>query len=212
MTLAEILRLPGPFCRKHWVGVIVIVALIASAAVYPSDLDQYRATPYPGNENALVVGVEAYGRHVNTAVALAVPVLLRDWTGLKQLAVVALSGVLATHIPKRLLNRIEIFGTRLGERPYSPDSRYNMPSGHSALASAVIWFLGRRYSWWFLLLMVPVTGLTMWARVMLNAHTVSAVIAGCLIGILVAMLFVTQRREHAQNGAPTSDIGRGRAP
>ena len=195
MTFAQILRLPSHMIRKHALMMTVIIAIILAAAVYPSDLEQYRAAPYGGHDNTLAVSVEDYGRHLNTALAIAVPLVLRDLTGIKQLAVVIVAGVVATHVPKRLLNRVELFGTRLGERPHSPNSNHNMPSGHSALSSAAIWYLGRRYSWWFLLLTLPVAGLTMWARVILGAHTISAVIAGGLVGILVTILFVTKRRE-----------------
>lgn len=193
MTFRAILATPLLIWSRHAVLIVIILTMIASAVIYPSDLEAYHAAPYDGAENALVLGMEDYGRHINTALALAVPILLRDVVGLKQLLVITIVGILATHGPKRLLNGLEVMGTRLGERPYGPDSRHNMPSGHSALASTVIWYLGRRYSWWLAVITVPVTLLTMWARVMLNAHTFSAVIAGALIGLLVAGLFVTRR-------------------
>jgi lipid A 1-phosphatase len=54
--------------------------------------------------------------------------------------------------------------------------------------------MARRFSLWFLLFCLPVTGLTMYARVMLEAHTVSAVFAGGMIGALVALLFTAKRK------------------
>lgn len=172
---------------------IVALTVMALTGLYPSDLDSYRANPYRGAETPSVVLIEDKLRHVNTVFALAVPLLLRDWVGLKQLSVVTVAGIIATHGPKRLLDQVTVFGTRLGERPHSQDSRHNMPSGHSTLASGVLWFLARRYSWYWLLLTVPVTLATMSARVLLNAHTINSVLVGALVGVLVAALFVTQR-------------------
>lgn len=195
MTFLEILALPKQIFARHRGVILGVLLVIAVVAVYPSDLPSYQAANYNGAEDALVMGVEDYGRHINTLLALAVPIVLRDWVGLKQLAVATVAGIIATHGSKRLLNDVWIGDTRLGQRPGGPDSSYNMPSGHSALASAVIWFLGRRYSWWWALLTVPITLLTMYARVMLDAHTLSGVIVGALVGLLVTALFVTKRRQ-----------------
>lgn len=194
MTFRDILAQPAQIWRRHAVVLVLALAMIGGAVLYPSDLPAYRAAPYDGADSRLVTGTEEYGRHLNTLLALVIPLLARDPTGFRQLAVITLAGILATHGPKRLLDGLVIGGTRLGERPHSPDSQHNMPSGHSALASSVVWFLGRRYSWWLALITVPVTLLTMYARVMLNAHTFSAVIAGCLIGLVMAALFTSRRK------------------
>jgi len=121
-------------------------------------------------------------------------VVLRDWRGAGQLAGVVVAGIAASHGPKRLLNDVTIMGTRLGQRLSGPQSRHNMPSGHSTLASAGGCFMARRFSLWFLLFCLPVTGLTMYARVMLEAHTLSAVFAGGMIGAVVALLFTAKRK------------------
>ncbi|MBB3996179.1 membrane-associated phospholipid phosphatase [Sulfitobacter undariae] len=52
----------------------------------------------------------------------------------------------------------------------------------------------RRYSLWLALILIPVTLLTMYARVMLDAHTISAVLSGALTGIIVTALFATKSR------------------
>lgn len=195
MTYKEILRLPGRHLRQNRLVFSLGLGLILLISVYPSDIASYRANPYPGYEMPAVVLVEDKLRHINTIAAFAVPIVLRDWVGLKQLSVVVLAGTAATHIPKRALDQVTIAGTRLGERPNRPTSRHNMPSGHSSLASAVIWFLGRRYGWGWLALTVPITLATMGTRVLLNAHTISAVLAGALVGILVTALFVTRREK-----------------
>lgn len=172
--------------RRLWWS--ALIALIISS-FYPTDLKRHYAEPRNGHLRPLVVNVETVGRHTNTALPFLTILILRDVSGLKQLAAISVAGIAASHGPKRLLNNVEIFGTRLGERPSSPTSKHNMPSGHSTLASAGAYFMARRYSHWFGLVVWPIVALTMYARVMLDAHTVSATIAGALTGVLVASLF-----------------------
>ena len=52
----------------------------------------------------------------------------------------------------------------------------------------------RRYSLWFGVIVIPIMLLTMYARVMLDAHTISAVISGAMTGMLVTTLFTTKWR------------------
>jgi membrane-associated phospholipid phosphatase len=193
MTFAQILKTPARMVRAYPWAVGLTLLVIALAAVYPSDMDGYYSQSKGGQDMVLVTGTEDYGRFINTGLQVLVPVLARDVVGLKQVAVITVVGILATHGPKRLLDRIEIAGTRLGQRPYSPDSRHNMPSGHAALAASSVWFLMRRYSLWFGVITIPVTLLTMYTRVMLDAHTISAVIAGALVGLLFTALLTTRR-------------------
>lgn len=198
MTFLEILRLPARNFKRHTMPVLMALALIISAMVYPSDMVKDYSTPRGGEKSSLVVGVEDYGRHINTLLPIATAIVLRDWTGLKQIAVVVVAGTLASHGPKRMLNNVMIGDTRLGQRPYSPDSRHNMPSGHSTLAGAGAYIMIRRYGLWWALLVVPVMLLTMYARVMLDMHTISAVIAGATTGIMVSALFTTKLRNAKQ--------------
>lgn len=172
--------------RIKW-GVLGLI--LVAATFYPSDMNGHYATSKNGHDNPIVVNVENYGRHLNTLIPLAMVVLLRDVNGLKQLGAIAFTGIVASRGSKRLLNDVEIMGTRLGQRPFSPNSNHNMPSGHSTLASAGAYYTARRYSHWFGLIVWPIVGLTMYARYMLDAHTVSATIAGALTGIFVAALF-----------------------
>ncbi|MEM6902220.1 MAG: phosphatase PAP2 family protein [Pseudomonadota bacterium] len=170
-----------------WFGAIILLI----ATFYPTDLETNYATSKGGKQDALVVAVEEYGRHLKTAIPVMVALALRDVVGLRQAAAIVVVGMIASHGPKRLLNDVEIMGTRLGERPKSPDSRHNMPSGHSTLAAAGAYYTVRRYSSWFGLIVWPVLILTMYARYMLDAHTVSATIAGAITGIMVAALFTS---------------------
>ena len=193
MTFAEIFTLPASILRHHKWRICAALLIIMLSAIYPSDIESYRDTPPPKAEQAIANGIEHYGRHINTILPLATVLILRDWTGLKQIIVFTGAGIIATHGPKRLLNNLQVFGVRMGERPRSPDSRHNMPSGHSALASAGAYFMMRRYSVWFCLIVIPIMLLTMYARVVLDAHTISATIAGATTGMLVTGLFCTKR-------------------
>lgn len=166
---------------------MVAVFLVIIAILYPSDMEGHYATSRNGHDNAVVMGIETYGRHINTLIPLGTALLLRDVKGMWQIATVIVAGTAATHIPKRVLNDVEINGIRLGQRPNGGD--HNMPSGHSALASAGAWIAVRRYLKWFGVIVWPILFLTMYARYMLDAHTVSATIAGAIIGVLVADLF-----------------------
>lgn len=193
MTFAEILRLPRQALRQMpWVWVLSLVALVG-ATFYPSDLPSYDYGK-EGKQSALVMGTENYGRLTNTVLQIGVPLLLRDVTGIKQLVVVTVAGILASHGPKRILNDVVVGDTRLGERPSGENSRHNMPSGHSTLAASAVMFLMRRYSLWWGLLTIPVMALTMYARVMQDMHTISAVIAGMLTGLIITALFTTGRK------------------
>ena len=186
-------RLPRAWCWAAW----LCAALALACALYPSDHELRYHTSRGGHDRATVVLVEEGLRHVNTVVAIALPLLQRDLAGLAQLAAVTVVGTAATHIPKRLFNDWVVAGTRLGQRPLDEDSRHNAPSGHSSLASAAAWFVCRRYGWRWACLLLPITAATMWARVMLDAHTLSAVLSGLFVGVAVVLFFVTPRRPAA---------------
>lgn len=167
---------------------IAIITLIG-ATLYPSDLVDHYAVSKNGRFDPVVQITETYGRHTNTLLPLALAVVLRDWNGLWQIAWVAVGTSVATHGQKRLLNGVVIGDTRLGQRPLSADRKHNMPSGHSSAAAAGAWFTMRRYSMWFGLFVLPVLLLTMYARYRLDAHTLSATVAGAITGLLVTALF-----------------------
>lgn len=179
----------GAWRAWAWVALVLAVA----SALYPSDHARDYRQSKGGRDRLAVTVVEDGLRHLNTVVAVALPVLHRDLAGMTQLAVVTVVGTAATHIPKQVINDWEIAGTRLGQRPLNPQSQHNMPSGHSSLASAAAWFVCRRYGWRWAWLLLPITAATMWARVMLDAHTVSAVFAGMFVGMAVALWVVSPR-------------------
>lgn len=202
MTFPEILRLPVQKLRAHPVLWAMAFALLIAVELYPSDLKTGYGYSRLGPQSPVVTQTEKWGRLTNTVLQLAVPVLTRDVTGLKQLVPITLGGILASHGPKRLLNDVVIGETRLGQRPSGPDSKHNMPSGHATLAASAVVFLVLRYGFIWALITVPVLVLTMYTRVMLDAHTISAVIAGALTGGMSTALFTTRRQATPPEKSP----------
>lgn len=188
--------------RPSRLQIFCVVGILLSI-VFPTDLLSYRATPV--DTSPLVVGTDHYGRFVNTAVQAALPIVTGDSIGFVQLVYVALGTTAATHGLKFLLDKTQVWDARLGERPNGGE--HNMPSGHSSMASCAVYFVCRRYGWWHALYMVPILLLTMYARVQLEAHTIPAVIAGALVGILMAAIFTGKRRQPPVPASPAAPTG-----
>ncbi|RMH88378.1 lipid A 1-phosphatase LpxE [Lysobacter pythonis] len=184
--------------RMLWL--LSILALLTST-LYPSDLACYELQKGSSIAPQAAYVTENYGRFINTALQIGLPLAYRDVAGIVQLAKVAIATTLATHGAKRLLNGLTIRDTRLGQRPSSPNSRHNMPSGHSSMASSGFYFVCRRYGWMLAILTLPIMLLTMHARVALDMHTISAVISGALLGIMVTAIFTTKRETDTKNDA-----------
>ncbi len=181
--------------KKRPMGFIAacLVSLVV-CVFYPSDLASYRE--HLGAERpAWVEPSETKLRFVNTIAQIGLPLLLRDKEGMAQLLYLGVATTIATQGLKRVVNDVHVGGTRIGERPYAPDSRHNMPSGHSSMSSCAVYFVARRYGWRHLFYLVPILLLTMGARIMLDAHTLSAVLAGCLIGLICAAWYTSPYRK-----------------
>ena len=171
---------------------IVLALIFALTTVYPTDLQYYK---YAIQDNGVFVNSIEHGvRFINTAAQVIIPIVLLDKIGMVQAAYVGIATTMTTHSLKYVLNDVSIFGTRLGETP--SESNNNMPSGHSSMAASAMHFVCRRYGWKHAFYLVPITLLTMYARFMLQAHTLSAVLAGCIIGILVAEFFTSPYRSN----------------
>lgn len=193
MKFLDILRLPLQKFRAHPFCWLAAFLLLLAVELYPSNLKTGYGYSKLGPPAPIVTHTEDWGRLTNTVLQLAVPLMLRDVTGLKQLVPVTIAGIVASHGPKRLLNNVVVGETRLGQRPYGTQSKHNMPSGHSTLAASAVVFLVIRYGLIWALITVPVLLLTMYTRVALDAHTISAVIAGALTGGMSTALFTTRR-------------------
>lgn len=186
---------PMGFIAACIVGIVVSVFYPSDLASYRENLGAERPTWVEPTENGL--------RFVNTVAQIGLPLLLRDKEGLVQLLYVGISTTIATQGLKRIVNDVEVGGTRIGERPYSPGSRHNMPSGHTTMSSCAVYFVARRYGWRHLLYLVPILLLTMAARLMLDAHTLSALLAGCLIGFACAAWYTSPYRKKQTENTPS---------
>lgn len=182
--------------ERPWRLILACILGIALVAPFPSDLESYRDDA--PSEHPIVVGVEEYGRFINTVAQIGLPIILRDPVGIMQNVFIAFGSTALTHGLKRALDSVVVDDTRLGERPNG--GRHNMPSGHSSMAACAAYFVGRRYGWKHLIYLGPIVLLTMFARVALDAHTISAVIAGTLIGIVGAALFTGRFDGKTQSG------------
>ena len=199
-----------PYSRLGTVLWLLCMVAFLASTFYPTDLASYVSGEGTSRSPETARFTERYARYVNPVLQVALPVLLRDKVGMVQLVKVAITTTLATQVLKRALNNVHVMGTRLGQRPNPypgrpmrdfDDGNFNMPSGHSSMASCGAYFISRRYGWKWALIVVPIMLLTMFARFSLDKHTVSAVIAGTLLGILATALFTTAYRKPA----PRSD-------
>ncbi len=188
--------------------VLGMVSFLAST-LYPTDLAGYVSREGISRAPETAHFTERYVRYLNPVLQVGLPLLLRDKVGMIELVKVAIATTLATQVMKHALNNVSVMGTRLGERPTSTpdkpptdfaDSNFNMPSGHSSMASCGAYFVSRRYGWKWALIVFPILLLTMFARVSLDKHTLSAVISGALLGILVSAIFTTPYRKRAHAG------------
>ena len=177
--------------RKPLALIMLLLLSALLSILYPSKLETY---PILANGSAVprvATLTERYVRFVPTIVQIALPIALCDKVGVVQLLYVGISTTILTQGSKHLLHARWIGLARLDRRPNG--GGMNMPSGHSSMASCAAYYIGRRYGLWLGILLAVIVGLTMYARVMLNAHTISAVIAGALIGCLTAACFTSPR-------------------
>ena len=186
---------------RPW-GLILFLAIgFALSVFHPSDLKSYHSKSNLEPPGVVVDITENYVRFVNTGVQILLPFAMRDPVGILQLAFIAITTTIATHGTKRLVNEWVIEGTRLGQRPPGGShSNHNMPSGHSSMTSCAVYYVCWRYGLKFAWLLVPIMLLTMYARIALLEHTVSAVLAGCFLGLMIAATFTSRFRKSAALG------------
>jgi len=196
--IKEIFKKSVQDLKVNKIAIFIFCVLFLASAFYPLDRSFYEQKRKP-NAGNFVHFTENYMRFSNNCLQVAVPLLVRDFVGLAQTINVSIATTITTHTFKKLLNNQKTFnGERLGQRPKSPTSNYNMPSGHSSMASCATFFLIRRYyknknkpkilMFGFLLFAMFST---MFARVMLDMHTISATIAGMILGGICAYIFTT---------------------
>lgn len=199
--------------RAHSRLLIATALAVLACVLYPSALNEYRQTPPlqlaqqalgpSASASALPVAVnwvEDQGRFIATAAQVLLPLVLGDRLGLVQLVYAGVATTVVTHGLKRAVDDVHWLGLhRAGERPNGGD--HNMPSGHSSMAGSALGYLWRRFGAWHLLYLLPLLLATMSTRVFLSAHTLSAVLAGALIGVVVSYVMTTPRQRPASVAA-----------
>ncbi len=138
----------------------LLLFLFFISTFFPSDSEYYKNKEK--NRSFYLYCVEDGLRYTNTALQMMLPILLADKIGIVQAVYVGIGTVVSVQLLKRLLNNIHIGNTRIGERPKGGD--YNVPSGHSAMATSAMMFLIIRYGWRYAFYVVPVSILTMITR------------------------------------------------
>ena len=111
--------------------------------------------------------------------ALAVTLIEKDWTGLKEGVFTAAATAGATLILKYSIkeNRPDFSNT------------HSFPSGHSAVTFAAATYIGRRYGWKWSIPAYALSTYTAWGRVYGKKHHWWDVAAGAAIGAASAMIF-----------------------
>ncbi|WP_396435443.1 phosphatase PAP2 family protein [Limnohabitans sp.] len=193
--------------RFVWLGSILLLLCM----LYPSNLDAYKQNPPIESVGAWlsevsntpresmnpllkesIQWVEDQGRFIPTVAQVLVPLLALDKIGGAQLLILGVTTTTATHVFKRLFNDVEVAGTVVGQRPKG--GQHNVPSGHSSMAASALGFLWRRYGVFHIYYVLPLVLATMATRVFLSAHTISAVLAGALLGFMVAYVMTSPRQ------------------
>ena len=129
-----------------------------------------------------------------------------DYEGFKQFVISTAINSAGVQGLKYALNEVEIDGTRLGLRPNGKD--HNMPSGHTAAAFNGAWFLQKRYGWEYSIIPLAGAAFTGYSRYDSNNHTLAAIGAGAVFGILVAEFTTSRKNDNFNISLGTVD-GRG---
>lgn len=130
------------------------------------------------------------------AAALTGVLIARDWEGLKQGALTAVTTVGTTMLLKWVVNE---------RRPDGSDY-HSFPSGHSSTTFATAAFLQRRYGWKFGAPAYALATYTAWGRVFAKKHHWWDVVAGTAIGAGSAYIFTTPwARAHELAICPYTD-------
>ncbi|MEN9465865.1 MAG: hypothetical protein RL217_2046 [Pseudomonadota bacterium] len=202
MSIKENYKKSWQVLTKPKLSIYALIVLFFVVAYAPVDNDFYKEKrlPFCGDFEFFT---ENYLRFSSTAIQIIAPILMRDPVGIAQSINASIATTLVTHSFKRLFNNQTTWddGRRLGERPRSPKSKHNMPSGHSSMASLAVFYVMRRYGTKqnrfkiAMIYMAVIMACTMYTRVMLDDHTVPATLAGALVGLICAFVFTSPKEQ-----------------
>lgn len=122
------------------------------------------------------------------AAGIATTLALKDWQGLKQGALTAVTTVGTTYALKYLISK---------DRPDHSDD-HSMPSMHTAITFTAATYIGRRYGWKWSIPAYAVSAYVAWSRVYGKKHDWWDVAAGAAIGTASALVFTRPRTRGPQ--------------
>ncbi|QED23755.1 phosphatase PAP2 family protein [Candidatus Deianiraea vastatrix] len=172
--------------RSSWLIVILLFIGFFISSFYKCNRSFYNNRK--ANDTKPVCTMDKYARYGNTALQVAIPIIMQDKIGIIQSIYVGISTTILTHGFKHFYNAIHLEDSI---RPNQKKS--NMPSGHSSMASCAMTFVCRRYGIKYIVIMLPITMITMLCRFELNCHTISACIAGLIIGVICGYCFSSKK-------------------
>ena len=160
--------------KEKLLAIILFIAMIMPFSTYAEDTN---FTP-SGAQKGIRTSTDVVAVALPTA-ALAVTLIERDWTGLKEGVFTAAATAGATLILKYSIkeNRPDLSNT------------HSFPSGHSAVTFAAATYIGRRYGWKWSIPAYALSTYTAWGRVYGKKHHWWDVAAGAAIGAASAMIF-----------------------
>jgi len=214
-------RFVGPRRRVLEVGIAGLAGFTVAAFVIPAGplaADAEWSEWMLGIQTSLLTNValvfNSLGRGLGraltiAAIAILILVVLRSWLALLAFAIAESAAPVISSITKLLV-----------DRPRPPDplvhpSGSSFPSGHAAYAGVTCVALvllfsspgGRRVLWWTLATLA-IVGMA-WSRTYLQAHWLSDVVAGSVLGASVALIVFAQAENLARRAArrtrPTPD-------
>lgn len=182
--------------RQYFTAILTVIFLLTPLEAYSEEPSFAPTSTQKGIRTSTDVVAVAL-----PAAALAVTLIKRDWTGLKEGIFTAAATAGATLILKYSIkeNRPDFSNT------------HSFPSGHSAVTFAAATYIGRRYGWKWSIPAYALSTYTAWGRVYGKKHHWWDVAAGAAIGAASAMIFThPYLRKHEAALVPTlSETGTG---
>ena len=160
--------------REKIVAIVIFISMALPFSTYAEETHFAPSSAQKGIRTSTDVVAVAL-----PAAALAVTLIEKDWTGLKEGVFTAAATAGATLILKYSIkeNRPDFSNT------------HSFPSGHSAVTFAAATYIGRRYGWKWSIPAYALSTYTAWGRVYGKKHHWWDVAAGAAIGAASAMIF-----------------------
>lgn len=182
---------------KHIITLLAIIIasitpLSAQSIIIPQPLPQTPAFQRSSSQKNVALSTDIAAIALPVATLTGV-LITKDWQGLRQGALTAVTTTAATYLLKMTVNK---------QRPdYSNYSSF--PSFHTSASFATAAFLQRRYGWKLGAPAYAIAAYVGWGRVFSKKHDIWDVLAGAAIGAASAYIYTTPfARKHDLAIAP----------